>query len=204
VFTGLVEKIAQVLDVTKTDAGMRVKVDTGWRDVESGDSICVNGVCLTAVGSGSQAEFDLSPETLDKTCFSQLKKGDWVNLERSMPANGRFGGHYVTGHVDTDAKLVDIAQLGGYKSMTFSEFGDGKANLFLFPKGSISINGVSLTINRTKQNHIEVMIIPTTLTRTNLSKLSLGDRVNIEFDYFARLIVHQNQMRSIQQEVLYV
>lgn len=200
VFTGIVEKTAQVLSITSQGNGIRLTIDTSWYDIQPGESICVNGTCLTALSDEANAQFDLSPETLDKTCFDTLKPGDWVNLERSMPANGRFSGHYVTGHIDTCAKLMNSTQMGEYWAMTFSQFGDKRAARYLIPKGSIAINGISLTINKVEKTFIEVMIIPHTLVQTNLSKLAIGDLVNIEFDYFARLIAHQ--VRSIQQEVI--
>ena len=198
-FTGIIEKIAQVVSIKPQDSGIRITLNTGWQDIISGESICVNGACLTALSDAEQAEFDISPETLDKTCFSMLQTGDWVNLERSMPVNGRFSGHYVTGHVDTRAKLIHRKQVGDYHALTFSQFEDSKAIRYLLGKGSITINGVSLTINQVRNSEIDVMIIPHTLAQTNLSEISIGDLVNIEFDYLARLIAHQ--VRLIQQEV---
>ncbi len=200
VFTGIIEKIAQVSNVIPKDNGMQLLINTGWSDIRMGESICVNGACLTALDEQSYAQFDLSPETLEKTCFDKLKQGDWVNLERSMPASGRFSGHYVTGHIDTCAKLVESKKSGDFYVMTFSDFGDKRAADYLIPKGSVCINGISLTINKTEGALIEVMIIPHTLEQTNLSMLAKEDLVNIEFDYFARLIAHQ--MRSIQREVI--
>ncbi|WP_367605946.1 riboflavin synthase [Legionella sp. W05-934-2] len=201
-FTGIVEKTAQVLSIAEKNNGIRLTIDTCWPDIQPGESICVNGACLTALSSDTHALFDLSPETLDKTCFRRLKQGDWVNLERAMPANGRFSGHYVTGHVDTCATLVNSHMLGDYHVMAFSQFVDKHASQYLLPKGSIAINGVSLTINKAEGDFIEVMIIPHTLKYTNLSSLHVGDSVNIEFDYFARLIAHQ--VRLIEQEVISV
>lgn len=201
-FTGIVEKTAQILSVTTQGNGIRLTINTGWHDIQCGESICVNGTCLTALGDADQAEFDISPETLDRTTFSQLNQGDWVNLERSMPANGRFSGHYVTGHIDTRAKLIDVSQSGEYSVMTLSLLEDKQATWYLIPKGSITVNGISLTINHVKETLIEVMIIPHTLVRTNLSNLTIGQLVNIEFDYFAKIIAHQ--VRLIQKEVQHI
>ena len=198
-FTGIVEKTAPIASILRRDNGIRLTVVTDWHDIHAGESICVNGTCLTALDDEAHAQFDISPETLEKTSFSSLKEGDLVNLERSMPANGRFSGHYVTGHIDTCAKLASSNQVGEYHVLTFSHFGHPKAARYMVDKGSITVNGVSLTINRVDGENIKLMIIPHTLAVTNLSNLSIGDLVNIEFDYFARLIAHQ--MTLIQQEV---
>lgn len=199
-FTGIVEKSAKILSVAAHEQGLKIEVDTGWFDIQLGESICVNGVCLTAIGRTSTVQFDVSPETLLNTNFQALSPGDMVNLERAMTANGRFGGHIVTGHVDTRARLAHKMEVGEFTALTFDAFEDSKAPLYLIKKGSIAINGVSLTINQASSGKIEVMIIPHTLQQTSLSLLSVGDSVNIEFDYFARLISHQLSM--FQQEVI--
>jgi riboflavin synthase len=162
----------------------------------------VNGVCLTCLPSDdTQLHFDVSSETLRLTTLGTLKIGDIVNIERAMNANTRYGGHYVSGHVDTTAYVHSVLPLGEYIELALSGFSAAEM-LYLIPKGSISVDGVSLTINTVTKGVVSLMIIPHTLSQTTLGLLKPGQFVNIEFDYLTRIVAHQIQVfRTMYDEV---
>lgn len=190
-FTGLIEKKARVLAKQTHDNWHRLIVAAAFDEVQPGESIAVNGVCLTALpAANNELHFDLSPETLKVTTLANLAVGDYVNLERAMIAATRFGGHYVSGHVDTKATITMINGIDGYIAMDLSGFKD-EAMLYLIPKGSITVEGVSLTINSVSNKSIQLMLIPHTLLLTTLGTLQIGQQVNIEFDYLTRIVAHQ-------------
>jgi riboflavin synthase len=200
VFTGLIEKKSKVL--YKVDRGpfhslvIESPFDQPYcaRSIEIGESIAVNGVCLTLLPSPSgELHFDLSPETLNITTLGQLASGDFVNLERAMLAAARLGGHYVSGHVDTTALVQSIHGIDNYIEMELAGF-SAKSMLYLIPKGSITVNGVSLTINAVVEHNIKLMLVPHTVLQTNLGLLEAGQPVNIEFDYLTRVVAHQLQI----------
>lgn len=183
-FTGLSEKIAKVINIILSSNGAKICVQNHFSDVELGESIAINGVCTT-VSAFNEKElfFDIMPQTLKLTNLGNLKKGEIVNLERAMLANSRFGGHIVSGHIDTVAKLYSIKDLGNSKAYRF--LCDTK---YIIPQGSICINGISLTVVECGDDYFEVNLIPHTLEVTNLSYLKTGDFANIEFDIFAKYI----------------
>lgn len=183
-FTGLVENLSKIIDVKISSKGATIKVENPFPDLILGESIAINGACQTVVKFNSNDfSVEAMPTTLNLTNLKSLKKGDLVNLERAMKADGRFGGHIVSGHVDTTAKLI-------------SKRNDGISTVFAFEcdtqkivdKGSIIINGISLTVSTVYDNSFEVSIIPHTLKNTNLSTLNVGDVVNIEYDIIAKYI----------------
>lgn len=198
-FTGLIEKKGRVVSNTTSSTGSRLVIDATWPVLQTGESIAVNGVCLTLLKPEQPLVFDLSLETLQCTSLGELKPGEDVNLERAMNAADRFGGHYVTGHVDTTAQLVKIKPVGDYLEMTVSDFVAPNAALYLIPKGSITLDGVSLTINEFIQGGLEgcqspsitLMLIPHTLQLTTFGQLPTDHRFNVEFDYIARVVAHQ-------------
>ena len=154
-------------------------------------SLAHNGVCLTVVGiRGDEYIVTAIDETLKRTNLGGLKQGDMVNLERCMPANGRFDGHIVQGHVDTTAECVEINDLRGSFEFVFRH--EVSPNNITVEKGSITVNGVSLTVVKSEKDKFSVHIIPYTLEHTNFGALKKGDRVNIEFDivgkYVAKLL----------------
>ena len=183
-FTGLSEKIAKVIGVTLSSNGAKICVQNHFPDIELGESIAINGVCTT-VSSFNEKElfFDIMPQTLKLTNLGNLKKGEIVNLERAMKANSRFGGHIVSGHIDTISKLYSIKDLGNSKAYRF--LCDTK---YIIPQGSVCVNGISLTVVECGDDYFEVNLIPHTLENTNLSCIKTGDYVNIEFDIFAKYI----------------
>ncbi len=179
-FTGIVEELGKIQNITSEKIIIECK--TVLEDTKLGDSIAVNGVCLTVIDLTS-ASFtaDISPETLK--VMVPLKIGSFVNLERAMGANGRFGGHIVTGHVDGKGKFLSANQNCELKFELTPEL-----SRYVIKKGSIAINGISLTIAKTGINEITMAIIPHTLENTNLKYLKSGDFVNIEVDMMAKYV----------------
>lgn len=190
-FTGLVEATASVLQVTASQTGKRLVLTSPFTALQEGESIAVQGVCLTRLpGDEHTLTFDVSPETLARTTLGGLESGQLVNLERAMQAQARFGGHYVTGHVDTTACLLAMERLGEFWQLRVGAFASQSA-LYLLEKGSITLDGVSLTINAVEDGTIQLMLVPHTLAQTTLGQLSVGHRFNVEFDYLTRIVAHQ-------------
>lgn len=203
-FTGIIEAKAAVLEYTPINSGVRLVLDSPFDRLQVGESIAVNGVCLTLLPEclDKQLHFDLSPETLEVTNLGELKSGVWVNLERAMSSSSRFGGHYVSGHVDTTAMVADIQPVGEYICLKLTGFSMAD-RAYLLVKGSICVQGVSLTINAVNTDSIELMLIPHTLEQTVLDHLKTGQRVNIEYDYLTRIVAHQLRLLGTQKtEVL--
>lgn len=190
-FTGLIEKSGVVVANLNSGAASRLIIRASFDQLKAGESIAINGVCLTLLPDfDDQLVFDLSPETLKITTLSELSAGDYVNIERAMLATTRFGGHYVSGHVDTKAHLQSIIAIDDYIEMTVGDFAK-PSDRYLLPKGSISLDGVSLTINEVSNGRIKVMLVPHTLSVTTLGRLKVGQCVNVEFDYLTRIIAQQ-------------
>ncbi|WP_392538305.1 riboflavin synthase [Legionella sp. 227] len=193
-FTGIIEKKGTVIRNMNHGDANRLVISCGFEELQIGESIAVNGVCLTLLPSDeANLNFDLSPETLTRTTLGHLGVGDEVNLERAMLASTRFGGHYVSGHVDAVAQIQAIKHMNEFVEVELSGF-DANAMLYLIPKGSITVEGVSLTINSVANQSIKLMLIPHTLLNTTLCYLKQGQEVNIEFDYLARIVAHQLQV----------
>lgn len=190
-FTGLIEQQGELVDNIALGVAHRLVIRAEFDQLKAGESIAVNGVCLTLLPDTSCGlAFDVSPETLKLTNLGQLKTGAYVNLERAMLASARFGGHYVNGHVDTTACLKSTTQIGDYVEMIIGEFA-ACDTIYLLPKGSVTIDGVSLTINALNSGCISVLLVPHTLAHTTLGKRAIGERLNIEFDYLAQIVAHQ-------------
>jgi riboflavin synthase len=193
VFTGLIEQQGLVVDNYPLGTGRRFIVSAPFTQVSAGESIAVNGVCLTVLPadtSGENLAFDISPETLALTTLGTINPGESVNLERALLAGSRMGGHYVSGHVDTTATVHAVQQQGEFFEVIINNFGPNiRPNVM--PKGSITLDGVSLTINSVADDSITVMLVPHTLAMTTLGSLKTGRRINVEFDYLARVIAHQ-------------
>ena len=190
-FTGIIEKKGKVLANIKQKSGSRLIISNLFDDLNEGESIAINGVCLTLLkDNNSQLAFDVSPETLNITTLGELSLEDYVNIERAMSASSRFGGHYVSGHVDTKAKVQNINIIDDYLEITIGEFLNLAKN-YLLPKGSITLNGVSLTINEVTDDYIKVMLVPHTIDVTAFKSIKVGDWLNVEFDYLTRIVAHQ-------------
>jgi riboflavin synthase len=189
-FTGIVEDIGVVenLQSKANLAVLSIRSAKISRGVNLGDSIAVNGVCLTVTSAKADIlTFDLMKETLSATSLRQLKKKSPVNLERALKANSRLGGHFVTGHVDAVAVLKKIQQDTNYVEWVLS-IPAGLKQYFV-PKGSITVDGVSLTVGAVKAATFSVYLIPFTLDATNFSQRREGDVVNIETDVLAKYVL---------------
>lgn len=187
-FTGIIESVGEVAGVEKQGTNMLFKIKSGLAPELSVDqSISHNGVCLTVTGiSGELYNVTAIDETLKKSNLGQLAAGSQVNLERCMPANGRFDGHIVQGHVDQTGECSGVTGQEGSWIFDF-EYDPGKGNI-LVEKGSICINGVSLTCFNVGEGSFSVAIIPYTYHHTNFNRLKRGDKVNLEFDILGKYV----------------
>ena len=188
-FTGIIQGRGRVQRVQASGGGMvfLLEPDFDLTDPEEGESIAVNGVCLTARDiKGNTFLVDVSPETLSRTGLGDLKSGSLVNLERALRLSDRLGGHMVSGHVDTQGRVEDRRSEGDFTLFTFSL--SRSLVKYVIEKGSVAINGVSLTVNSCEGDRFTVSIIPHTLTVTTLGGLKPGDRVNIEVDIIGKYV----------------
>lgn len=184
-FTGIIEEIGKISSITKST--ITIKSKTVLEDAKLGDSIAVNGVCLTIVNL-KKDEFtaNVSEETFKITNFSELKSGDFVNLERALSLSSRLGGHIVTGHIDTVGEIASIIDKNEFYDLSVKF--DKNFENYVVKKGSITINGISLTIADINNNTVSVAIIPHTFNNTILKTLKSKDSVNIEFDILAKYV----------------
>lgn len=192
VFAGIIERTGRVSASLPTSAGKRLAVDAAdlATGVKLGVSVSVNGVCLTVARcAGATLEFDVISETLRRTTLGDLTAGRRVNLERSLCAGDRIDGHFVQGHVDGTAVVAEVRNAAADWIVWLRP--DENLLPYLVPKGSVAIDGVSLTIAEADARRFSVALIPTTLERTMLGELRAGDRVNIESDVIARIVVHR-------------
>jgi riboflavin synthase len=188
-FTGLIEEVGSVLGMETTDRGTRLQIAAPHvaETTRPGDSIAVNGCCLTVADHrGAELTFDLLEESLERTNLKSLQRDSRVNLERALPANGRLGGHFVQGHVDCAARILALEMKGADQRIEIelpAEF----ARYVAF-KGSIAVNGISLTVADVSQKSFAVWIIPHTRMQTNLAVARPDDLLNLEFDLIAKYL----------------
>ncbi|MGE7624690.1 riboflavin synthase [Viridibacillus sp. NPDC096237] len=191
-FTGIIEAKGKIKVLTKGMDSMKVTIEAGdiMSDMQLGDSVAVNGVCLT-VSHFTQREFtlDVMPETVKATTIHSLKVGHLVNLERAMAANGRFGGHFVSGHVDGIGTIVRKTKQANavYIDISISR----ELSQFCIPRGSVAIDGTSLTIFDKQPEKLTVSLIPHTYQETIFALKEIGQQVNIETDILGKYIIHQ-------------
>lgn len=201
-FTGLIEEVGVILTMSgASEQGRRFTIGaaTVLDGVQLGDSIAVNGACMTVVAFDECSfAFEASPESLAKTTLSTAQVGQRVNLERPLTPVSRIGGHYVTGHVDGLAKIVSRDVDGNSIIFTF-EVGSSDLAELLIPKGSVTILGISLTVNTVNGRHFSVAIIPHTLSHTNLNDYHPGDTVNIETDLLGKYVRRLLFERTVPQ-----
>jgi len=193
-FTGLIEAVGRVGQVAQTGGGLRIGIRTAMAsDLSDGESVSVNGVCLTAAQREVGAFYaDIGPETARVTTLGSLQAEQPVNLERAMRADGRFGGHFVQGHVDGIGTVRDIRPEGEARWLTVA-FSPVLAPFFVL-KGSVAVDGVSLTVAGLEEDHFDVMIIPFTWTHTSLSSLQAGAKVNLECDVVGKYVARAVQL----------
>jgi riboflavin synthase len=188
-FTGIIEEIGTVRAIEARGEArvLVVGAETARSDARLSDSVAVNGVCLTVVGIlGDGLEFDVIPETLSKTNIGGLRPGDPVNLERALRAGDRLGGHFVQGHVDGVGRVADVSVEGEWYTISI----EAPANVrrYLIPHGSVTVDGVSLTVARLAPDGFSIALIPHTLENTNLGKKKPGDAVNLEADMLGKYV----------------
>ena len=191
-FSGIIENKGIVKEFKKLkDYLLVIHTDLKFKDIKKGSSICCNGVCLTVksmkkLSKKTKLSFDVSKETIKCTNFNDLKIGDLINIEKSLRVGDEISGHFVFGHVDETATLISLEKIGGSYKLKFkiSKY----LRKFVARKGSVSINGISLTINSVKRDEISCNIIPYTWNKTNLHKLKVGNRINLEVDMLARYV----------------
>ena len=193
-FTGLIEAVGQVAHVAKTAAGLRIEVRAPFAaQLSNGESVAVNGVCLTvAQADASTFRADIGPETARVTTLGLLQPDQPVNLERAMRPDGRFGGHFVQGHVDGIGSVREIRPDGDAYWLKVA-FSPDLAPFFV-PKGSIAVEGVSLTVAALDGDQFDVMIIPFTWTHTSLAALRAGAQVNLECDVIGKYVARAVQV----------
>jgi len=185
VFTGIVEEVGVVAKIS--DKAMTVQASKITADLKLGDSIAVNGACLTAIDfSRSEFSVDLSPETMRRTSLGQLSAGGPVNLERALSASDRMGGHIVQGHVDGTGRVMSTKQEGD--SIIFRIRVPKRLHRYIVEKGFVAVDGISLTVVKRGASSFTLAVIPYTLNNTNLASLSVGDRVNLEADILAKYV----------------
>jgi len=208
-FTGIVEEMGAVKEITKNSTGaiLKIKTEKVFSDAKLGDSIAVNGACLSVTQINNNIlSFDVIPETLKRTTLADIKANDLVNLERSVKADARIGGHFITGHVDYKGRVNDMVKKSegaGFKISLPKEFSN-----FVVEKGSVCLDGVSLTVAALSNDDFTVYLIPLTLKNTAFYRKKKGDFINVETDiigkYVARDKVKASDFKDILKEYGYI
>ncbi len=191
-FTGIIEQLGKVRSIEAKKNLIVYEVDCGKlaKQIKVGDSVAINGVCLTVTRKkGNAVSFDLMRETIEKTSLKQIKAGSGVNMELALRANGRLGGHFVTGHVDEVGVITSIEREPNWVAMTVAV--SKEAIRHLVHKGSVALDGISLTVGKVTKKDFCVYLIPYTLEVTNLSAKKKGDLLNIETDILAKYILNK-------------
>ena len=201
-FTGIVEEIGEIVSIERGASSLKIGVKCAFAgELSLGESVAVNGACMTACALGEKSFFfDVTPESFRRTSLKDLREGSGVNLERAMKADGRFGGHLVSGHIDTTGVFLGAQTEGNAMNAHF--FVDGIA-AYIVEKGSVALDGVSLTIASVRhengKTHFSVALIPHTWENTTLCKKRSGDTVNVEFDIIGKYvesILLKNQQKN--------
>ena len=197
-FTGLIEGTGKLVKVEPRGKDMRLSLEAGFEldGLQKGESVSVNGVCLTVVSwQGRTFTADVSQETVSRTTISRMRLGDEVNLERALRLGDRLGGHLVNGHVDGRARVISRKKRGD--SIVFAFEVASELARYFIEKGSVAIDGVSLTVNRCQERIFEVNVVPHTARITTMGNLRVGDEVNIEVDVIGKYV--ERFVRSLQQ-----
>jgi riboflavin synthase len=196
-FTGLVERVGEIVESKATTGGIRLCIGSAIAsELTAGDSLAVNGVCLTVIhATSSEIVADVGPETIRVTTLGRLGPGSLVNLERPLRADGRFGGHFVQGHVDAIGDVEELRHDGDMHWLTV-RFPRALAPCIV-AKGSIAIDGISLTVAGLGIDQFDVMIIPYTFEHTNVSRMTSRDKVNLECDMIAKYVVRAAELAGL-------
>jgi riboflavin synthase len=204
-FTGIIEQVCTVRALRPNDGGQLLTVDLDKlaEGCRIGDSVAINGACLTiAKLDGSLATFELSWETLKKSTLGSLTLNAEVNVERALRPNNRFGGHFVLGHIDGTATIKAVKRLGQFADIEFTA--EPELTGQIVPKGSVAVDGISLTIAWINQNSFSIAVIPQTLKKTTLGRAKIGDQVNIEIDIITKAVKRQLESLTTQKQPLTV
>lgn len=196
-FTGIIEEIGTITAIRKgaKSAVLSVQADKIFSDLKIGDSVSTNGVCLTATEiTGKTFSADVMNETLSRSALGTLWPGSHVNLERAMAADGRFGGHMVAGHIDGTGKIIHIRR--DDNAIWYTIFGTQEIMKYIVEKGSIAIDGISLTVAAVERDNFSVSVIPHTAAETTLAEKKIGDKVNLENDLVGKYIEKFVQQKS--------
>jgi len=196
-FTGLVEAVGELVERTPTSSGVRLRIATALaRELALGDSLAVNGVCLTITRADQDAVYaDVGPETLRVTTLGSINEGAPVNLERPLRADGRIGGHFVQGHVDGVGQVESLHVEADFHWLTVT-FPRSLAP-FMVNKGSIAVDGISLTIAALVGDHFDIQIVPYTMQHTNLRRVEVRDRVNLECDMVGKYVARAIELAGL-------
>ena len=196
-FTGLVEAVGELVERTPIAAGFRVRIATSLAgELSPGDSLAVNGVCLTVILSEhGEVHADVGPETVRVTTLGWLPHGASVNLERPLRADGRLGGHFVQGHVDAMGHIEEIRAEADFHWVTISF--PRQLAPFVIQKGSVAVDGISLTVAALGIDHFDIQIVPFTMQHTNLGRAQIRDRVNLECDMVGKYVVRAAELAGL-------
>jgi riboflavin synthase len=196
-FTGLVEGVGELIERKPTSGGFRLRIGSPLApELKAGDSLAVNGVCLTVIlAERAEIHADVGPETIRVTTLGTLERGSVVNLERPLRADQRFGGHFVQGHVDAIGHVEELRRDDDFHWLTVS-FPQVLAPLFVH-KGSIAVDGISLTVAGLGADRFDVMVIPFTMAHTNLGRIKVRDRVNLECDMVGKYVVRAAELAGL-------
>lgn len=186
-FTGIVEDVGSIQSVTTRNRSSVLEITSSLADIQLGESICVSGICLSVVETGSDTFIvDASPETLSRTTLRGVRPGRRVNLERALETGGRLGGHFVSGHVDQVGAIRKKTPAGGFSTWEISY--PQELARYIAPKGSITVDGVSLTVVDSRKGRFSISVIPYTLKHTTIGDYRVGDPVNLEVDILAKYV----------------
>ena len=195
-FTGLINHCGEIVARETSSSTLKLWIQTKFNDLQLGDSLAVDGVCLTVVDIKNNIFVcEISPETRRLTLTNDYQQGQRVNLEKPLRFHGEVGGHLVSGHVDQTATVDRLESEGKFIAVYFKKIKTDYQS-YLIPKGSVAINGVSLTVNAVFAEGFNVMLIPHTLQHTNLSALKINQAVNVEYDMLAKLVARQLQLQK--------